>query len=277
MKTKHLILVCLGILMNISCDVTNGVSNDVESVVGKFEENLNLKEKTKTLEITKESRGTNLDGTFGSVRKLSPYDNVVEISWTLGKYCHFKSLDIKVTAPVNNRWTLHEDPFINRYVHTIVYTGQYEFYLRYYEEGNPNYPMKTDRELALGRVSVDKISTTDPVLPTSCKHDYSRISFTYYEIAEDGRSVVFGGINCTDNYKLVLSSPNIRYFEVVKDIYPLTGLQNVVFALDTPDLYNLKVFSKECSVGYEKCEDYRVIQFSTAVPHMGQVPIQSFN
>lgn len=277
MKTKHLMLMCLFILMNISCDSTNGVSNDIESVGDELEEAVNLKEKTRSLEITKELRGTNPDGTSGSVHKLSPYDNVVEISWKLGTRCHFQSLDIKVTAPVNNRWTLHEDPFMNSYVYTITYTGLYEFYLRYYEEGTPSYPMNTDRELALGRVSVDKISTMDPVLPTKCKHDYSRISFSYYEIAGDGRSVLFGGINCTDNYKLVVSSPYIRNFEVVQDIYPLVGMQNVVFYLDTPNLYNLKVFSKDCSVGYEKCEDYRVIQFSTAVPHMGQEPLQPFN
>lgn len=277
MKTKHFILLYVCFLMCTSCDLNKGISNDVESVIDELEEISIVEENDVSFEMTRSLKAANPDGTSGSVRKVAPYDNVVIINWKMGNRCHFKSLDIKVIAPMNNRWTLHQDSLFNPYTYTVSYTGLYEFYVKYYQEGTPSYPMRTERDLCLGRIDVNTISTMDPVVPSQCKHDYSKISFSYYEISSDGRTVYFGGINCTDSYKLILSSPNIWGFEVVKNIYPLTGLQNVSFSLDRPDLYNLKVVSGKCTLDYNKCEDYRVIQFSSSVPHTGQVPLQSFN
>lgn len=254
------------------------MSNDVDDIINKTEDISIFNDTLKAIQSEYSSTRDNLDGTSGYVRKLSPYDNVADIHWTLGKYCHFIALDAEVVIPVSNRWELHADQNLNNYIHMITYPGQYRYYVRYYEEGRPTYPMRTDREICIGGITVNTISTTDPVEPSvECNHDYSKISFGYYEILGNGNYVVFGGIICTDSYRLVLSSPNIQNFELVQEISAMPGTREIQFSLRTPDLYNLKIYSNRCTNGYQNCKDYRVIQFSTAIPHMGKEPLYPFN
>lgn len=275
MRTINLLLLLLWVSLSVSC-----VSDDYEHA---FDGNASIATAKKnavekqmlesTDQIVWAPSENGYGGTYLRCKYLSPYKNVLDISWTLGKYCHFSSLDIEVETPVNNRWSLVAgDPLNNSYIYTIYYPGMYSIYLRFYEEGEPSYPVRTNREIWVGHFLIDEITSTEPIDPgDKCRHDYSKIRFNTYEII--GNNVVFNGIVCDANYNLVLTSPYIRNFESIETLYAGPAAQSVLFYLPQNTLYKLGVYSTDCSKESQKCTDYKVIQFSNSVPHSGPEPV----
>lgn len=107
MRTINLFLLLLCVILWVSCG-----SDDCEYALDGSA-SINLEKNTIEKPVLKSAgsivwapSSNGYGGTYLRCEYLSPHKNVLDISWTLGKYCHFSSLDIEVEIPVNNRWSL---------------------------------------------------------------------------------------------------------------------------------------------------------------------------